>query len=161
MSVRCKNRILALSVLVWMSLLASCKKVSDLADRQNCKQQLRSLWIAVRQYRELHQDQWPTNLESIDPDILDHLLVCPGVKNNSPQGTFLPGEDDYFYINWSQHPNVEALKYPVIYDQKLSNHKGTGFNVLMTDGSVQWYSDIEWLKQFSREHPDVKVPLPE
>lgn len=155
----------ALVTLAAIGLLASCQKASSLADRQNCKQQLRSLWSAIALYRSDHSNQWPPNLESLDKDILDHLLTCPGAaRTSAPQVTNVVGQSDYFYIDWSklpQEPSAASDKYPLIYDRRLSNHGGQGINILMVNAAVEWDANIEWLKKFAAEHPNAKLPMPE
>ena len=156
--------IVALTAIVAIGLLASCAKPSSLADRQNCKQQLRSLWSAIALYRSDHNNQWPPNLQSLDKDILDHLLTCPGANAGAVQVTNVVGESDYFYVDWAklpQEPGTVSGKYPLIYDRRLANHDGQGINVLMVDGSVEWDSNAEWLKKFKVEHPDAKLSMPE
>jgi len=131
-----------------------------MAERQNCKQQLRSLWSAITLYRQDHTNQWPKTLELLDKQMVGRLLACPGVKTNSGPG----GQSDYIYVDWSKpphDPDATAAKYPLMYDCRMRNHHGYGINVLMTDGSVMWDSNAQWLKKFDAVHPNAKLPIPE
>lgn len=157
-----KRNLLAIVLisLAVIGVLSSCRKPASLADQQNCKQQLRSLWSAIELYRHDHSNQWPPNLESLDKDMVGRLLTCPGVKTNSGPG----GQSDYLYLDWSKlldGPGTSPGKWPLMYDRRMSNHDGRGVNVLMVDGSVEWDSNAEWLKKFAAEHPNAKLPMPE
>jgi prepilin-type processing-associated H-X9-DG protein len=150
----------ALTAFAALGLLSTCRKPSSLADQQNCKQQLRSVWSAVALYRYDHTNQWPSTLESLDKDMVGRLLKCPGAKANSAAVS----QSDYFYVDWSKirlDPNAPSGKYPLMYDRHASNHEGRGINVLMVDGSVEWDSNGDWLRKFAADHPDAKVPMPE
>jgi prepilin-type processing-associated H-X9-DG protein len=161
-NVSTKRNLLAVALisLAAIGVLSSCRKPASLAEQQNCKQQLRSLWSAITLYRHDHSNQWPANLESLDKDMVGRLLTCPGVKTNSGAGS----QSDYFYVDWSKLPHgadVASGKYPLMYDRRTSNHDGRGINVLMVDGSVEWDSGAAWLKKFAAEHPNAKLPMPE
>jgi prepilin-type processing-associated H-X9-DG protein len=154
------NFVAALIALVAIGLLASCEKAASLAGRQNCRQQLRSLWSAVTLYRQDHTNQWPETLESLDRKMVGRLLACPGVKTNSDPG----GQSDYIYVDWSKPPHdpkPTAGQYPLLYDRHTGNHEGHGINVLMVDGSVMWDSNAQWLKKFDVVHPNAKLPIPD
>jgi len=71
---------------------------------------------------------------------------------------------DYFFVDWSkQQESLDNLpnKRPLMYDRQLSNHNGGGINILMTDGSIEWDFNAEWLKKFAAQYPNTKLPMPE
>ena len=145
-----------------IGIMASCGKLVESVKRRNCKQQLSSVWVAIALYRQNHTNQYPPNLERLNREMGGHLpLACPGAETNLLQSI----QDriiDYYYIDWSELSGVANVStYPQIYDRRLSNHEGRGINILMVNGSVKWDSNAEWLKRFSAEHPNTKVPIPE
>ena len=152
MSIRRKIVFLALVSLAVVCILSFYRYVPSLLNRQNCKQQLRSLWAVIALYRQEHENQWPANLKSLDQELVARLLRCPGVKTRSP----LDFQNDYIYIDWSKQAHSADMsfeKYPLMYDRTMDNHSGSGINVLMVDGTVEWDNNAEWLKKFAAEHP--------
>lgn len=150
----------ALITLAGVGVLSSCRKPASLVEQQNCKQQLRSLWSAVALYRHDHGNQWPSNLDSLDQDMVGRLLTCPGVRAKSGTGS----QNDYLYVDWSklsQSADAASGKYPLMYDRRMSNHDGRGINVLLMDGTVEWDPNAERLKKFAADHPNANLPMPE
>lgn len=72
--------------------------------------------------------------------------------------------DHYVFVNWSKLPDgagTPSGKYPLAYDRRRSNHGGRGINILMSDGTVEWDSEAQWLKRYSTDHPTSRLPMPE
>lgn len=70
----------------------------------------------------------------------------------------------YISVDWSKRPEYfEQLscERPLVYDRYMSNHVWRGINILMTDGTIKWDANAEWLKKFKAEHPDANLPMPE
>lgn len=94
--------------------------------------------------------------------IAQPVLRCPGVRMQTQGSGDLAHQGDYIYINWGQ-PLVDtteslASRYPIVYDAKLSNHKGKGINILLLDGSVIWDEGAHWLYLFATKHKDIPLP---
>ena len=71
---------------------------------------------------------------------------------------------DYYCIDWQKLPHNADMplnQYPLAYDRRMSNHNNRGINILMVGGTVEWDSNVEWLKKFSADHPNAKLPMPE
>jgi hypothetical protein len=90
--------------------------------------------------------------------IVDVFDRCPAVHGGQ--------KPDYVYINWSQildttETDWRSGEYPLFYDRRMSNHKGRGINVVLTNGYVFWDSNAKWLKEFAAKHPTLEIPLPE
>jgi prepilin-type processing-associated H-X9-DG protein len=114
-------------------------------------------------YRHDHGGSYPPNLEDIDNGItLKGILHCPGSPSQPQTIGESPHRSDYVYVYWPQllPDRAKTLPggYPIVYDAKLSNHKGKGVNILLVDGSVIWDERARWLTHFAAEHPEVIVP---
>lgn len=149
-------------IIVATGIVVSCGKLTESVKQRNCKQQLRSVWVAIELYRQNHTNQFPPNLEGLNREMGGHLpLACPGAETNLLQ-SIKDGKIDYFYVDWSELSSAtNVATYPLIYDRRLANHEGRGINILTVDGSAKWDSNAEWLKKFAAEHPDAKLPMPE
>ena len=123
-------------------------------------------------YRQDHNGQLPENFSLMSNVVSDcRLYVCPWGSKKPGSWTNITEWMDYFYVYW---PSVTGVytNYPLMYDRRLSNHGGKGINVLLVDvvnryegirGPTFWFwdEDAKWLRKFAREHPNVKIPLPE
>jgi hypothetical protein len=103
------------------------------------------------------------------------FFVCPWHSKPCGSWTNVTEWMDYFYIPW---PSVTGAytNYPLMYDRRLANHGGKGINILLVEqaahpayptslesfhGQFFWDEDAKWLRKFAREHPDLKIPMPE
>lgn len=155
MSANCRILIASFAI-IW--LLAGCQKPSSSVQQQICKQQMHSLWAAIKLYRWENTNQWPTKLEQLDMDLVGGILVCPGAKAGA-----IPGQIDYVYVYPMLYhgSNVPSGKCPVLYDRRMSNHGNRGINIMMEDGTVEWDKNGEWLQKFAREHSGARLAIPE
>jgi hypothetical protein len=74
-----------------------------------------------------------------------------------------PETFDYTYINWSTifaHVKEVPGDYPLAYDRTLANHVGRGVYVIKVDGTVIWDEGAYWIRRFSAQHPEYRVPVP-
>jgi hypothetical protein len=91
-----------------------------------------------------------------------NLLACPGVRSEVAFASNGPIDSDYVYVYWEAvfGTNMVPKDYPIIYDRRLSNHRGLGINVL-TATNLFWDFRARWLKGFASKHPEYKIQLPE
>ena len=92
------------------------------------------------------------------------FLIKQWKQSEGKVGLGTGDNENYFSMDWSKLPDGPGTshhKYPLMYDRRMSNHDGRGINILMTDGSIEWDSNAEWLKEFAAEHPNAKLPIPE
>lgn len=133
--------------------------------RKLCHYQIRSMGSVINLYRDLHNGSYPSNLESIVVCKLleQRELHCPGVQHNTTEmGDRAPDNSDYIYVDLSQQAqditNGVPAKYPLVYDARLSNHKGAGINILLVDGFVFWDENARWLTHFALTHRGIVLP---
>jgi hypothetical protein len=88
------------------------------------------------------------------------VFLCKGSQSHVGSLTNVDAWMDYIYIPWSTGTSTPP-DYPVMYDRRLSNHQGTGINILWVDTSVSWDKGAKELKEFAAKHPDLHIPLPE
>ena len=138
---------------------------APIADRVVCRNQLSCIGFAIRLYRQDHSGSCPSNLENLEDiayGLSKPILHCPGASSQKRTLGESPHEDDYVYVYWPQllpdMPKTLPGGYPIVYDAKLSNHKGKGINILLVDGSVMWDERARWLTHFAAEHPGTVPP---
>jgi hypothetical protein len=85
-------------------------------------------------------------------------LICPGAGR---RGGAMPNQEDYVYINWEPFfgTNNVPNNYPLLYDRRLSNHKGLGINVV-TPSACFWDYGARWVKGFAVNHPEYNLEIP-
>jgi len=127
---------------------------------------LQDIALVVYAYRmnEDREDYFSPNVWNLEGGIYRSLLTCPGTGKPAPPSS--PEQSDYIYIDWSLYFK-DARKipddYPLAYDRRLSNHSGKGINIVFIGNPkhVMWDKNAQWLKQFTKEHPNYKIPIPE
>lgn len=130
-------------------------KNREIGIREACMHQLRNLWYQANSYRGDY-GEFPSSFD--DFHLPKPTLDCPAVH---PSRT---GRTDYIYVGWLARKYISDRnfeKYPIIFDRRMSNHKGRGINIVTVDGTVFWDADAAWLKSFARDHPEAKIPLPD
>lgn len=151
-------------VVLLAAVIAGIVHASFLWKRKECKGVVRALAYAVAMYRDMHDKMFPPNLSvSVSEEASSpRLLVCPGTGKNWGSYTNAEVWADYLYINWSRYygTNEPPGDYPLVYDRRLSNHKGRGVNIGAVDGSVRWDPNAVSLRVFATKHPEYDVPLP-
>jgi hypothetical protein len=150
----------------------------DRARRIQCLSALRSIGSTVGMYCADHEGHLPTDLSLLTSGSYlgsEKLFVCPWRSRQAGSWTNVTEWMDYFYIPW---PSVTGActNYPLMYDRRLANHAGKGINILLVEQAVHpavppepatfhgqffWDENARWLRKFVREHPDLKIPLPE
>jgi hypothetical protein len=148
----------------------------ELVHRYDCLSTLRSTGWALGQFCRDHSGKLPENFCLISNDISNpRLFVCPWDGKRPGSWTNITEWMDYFYVYW---PGVEGVysNYPLMYDRRLANHGGKGINILLVEqaahpavphepetfhGQSFWDEDAKWLRQFAKEHPDLRIPMPE
>ena len=132
-------------------------------DKRKCECQLKCIGCAIELYREDNGGLYPPSLVAIENGTLRPLLRCPGSHNHKFDKRDGPDSNsDYIYVDWSAQSivasNTLPAKYPLVYDARISNHKGRGVNVLLNDGFVMWDEGISWLTRFSLDHGGISLP---
>jgi hypothetical protein len=165
------------AVIVLVALVFAFFVLGQILESVACRSRLRVLHFDVRTYREKHDEHYPPNIFCVanafhsnvwspiefTNNILGwDLLSCPGVGRKLLAAPTNVDECDYAYVNWEPFfgTNTVPNDYPLIYDRRLSNHKGLGINVLTTT-SCFWDYRARWLKAFAASHPEYHLPIPE
>ena len=78
---------------------------------------------------------------------------------------------DFLYVYWPEGKDKTPGNLPLLYDRRMSNHGGKGINVFLVGaggalrpqpkGTWFWDEGARWLKEFVREHPQLKISMPE
>ncbi len=162
--------LLAAATAVWLS------HERELSRRIDCLSCLRSTGTAFAWYRADHEGRLPEKLSLMSSYIDDpHFWTCRWDRKIPGSWTNVTDWIDYFYIPW---PSVTGAytNYPLMYGRRLANHGGKGINILLVEqavhpgipghpetfhGQIFWDEGAKWLQKFAKEHPDLKVPLPE
>lgn len=146
------------------------------ARRDVCTSRLRSIGCVINMYAtEDHNGALPPTISALT---FGHVYVSPalfrcpskGINAVPPDGSTVDDWMDYLYIYWPEGKNTPK-DYPLLYDRRLSNHKGKGICILRIEGIGDapklhlplpiWDENAEWLKKFAKEHPECNIPLPE
>lgn len=126
-------------------------------EREACQKQVKALSLLIWLYADEHKGAIPAKAEQLEISPDNRLLHCPAVKTRDGQS------NDYVYVDWSgYYTNLYDVpsNYPVLYDRSLSNHCGTGINVIDLDGYVRWDGNAKWLRTFARKHPSYDIFIP-
>jgi hypothetical protein len=143
----------------------------------SCRDLLSVLSFNVRWYRTENGEHRPSDIFCVanafysnafspseftnSPAARVHLF-CPGVGRESSRLKNV-NECDYTYVNWEPFFGTNSVPndYPLIYDRRLSNHRGLGINVVTCGGSCFWDYRARWLRAFAAKHPEYHVPVAE
>lgn len=151
------------AIVIAAFVFALSRAVYPHVQRLHCQRRLEAIGCAlVRLYPLDHDGMFPSNIMSFAPEYAAHpgLYLCPGSDINPGALTNVDQWIDYVYVYWHDKKTTPT-EYPLMYDRSLSYHEGGGINILFVDGSTFWDKKAEWLKKFAKEHPDLKIPLPE
>jgi hypothetical protein len=164
MNKRTRHTVLAVGILVLVFGLAVILiHPLERYQRARCNELLKLIGNAVWVYRGEH-GRLPQQFEVLSNELSNPVfLICPGSGHSPGSLTNADSWADYTLIDWSVVLGTNAVpdNYPIAYDRFMSNHAGHGVNVLTVDGFVRWDSNAEWLKKFSAEHPEAKLPMPQ
>jgi hypothetical protein len=145
--------------------------------RDACLSSLRSTGWALAVYRDHYEGFLPPDFSLMsESQILTSpwISVCPKDKKPGDMKDITKWMD-YIYIPWPR-TDGEYAKYPLMYDRRLSNHNGKGICVVLVEqavcpacpdfpetykGQFFWDEGAKWLQKFAKEHPDLKIPMPE
>ena len=145
-----RRRFIVISVLILVSGALGWGAYM-LLEGVKCRRVIRSLVYGVTYERQMN-GRYPVSIGVLlngGPDGTAPEVKCPGVWRG------------YVYINWDEMgvPSPDA-DFPIIYDQKYSNHGGFGINVGTVGKRVFWDPDGKWLMNFREKHPEFRVPTP-
>ena len=99
-------------------------------------------------YANDHRGSFPTNFALLisDQDMDFKVFTCPSTNDVSAKGATTqqtvadfakPGRCSYIYIGGNLNTTTATAAHIAAYEP-LSNHSGTGINVLFGDGHVEW-----------------------
>ncbi len=139
----------------------------------HCLSQLRGIGYCVSLYSEEHNGKFPRNLQELvgDKDITTapFLFVCPGSGGLTGALTNVLSWTDYYYVHLPRTGNSSG-DCALIYDRRLSNHRGHGINVVIVGtlrtpfpppSALFWDSNAKWVRKFSEQRPDLAIPIPQ
>ena len=108
-------------------------KAREKARRVKCQNNLHQIWLAISQYRDDHNEQYPTSLDALYDAYIDDLAVfkCPSAAGATPA---TPSAGDYKY-NIAITPASKSTA-PLVED-KDGSHPG-GVNILRVGGQSEF-----------------------
>jgi hypothetical protein len=130
--------------------------------RTGCMSRLGSTGRGLIMYGMDEEGRFPRRMADARWIFPHHCLVlCPGSGTSPGEWTDVDQWMDYIYIPWSTTMEQTPTDYPVMYDRRMSHHRGKGIHVLQVDAAVFWDEGAKWLRRFAAEHPEYKITLPE
>ena len=114
-------------------------KAREKARRVKCQNNLHQIWLAISQYRDDHNEQYPKNLDELYDAYIDDLAVfkCPSAAGNAPSS---PSAGDFKY-NTAITPISKSNA--ALLEDKDGNHPG-GVNILRVGGQVEFAGASEF-----------------
>jgi prepilin-type processing-associated H-X9-DG protein len=117
------------------------------ANRVRCASNLRQIGQAIQMYANEHNHQLPPNLSAVleNEDLTPEVFVCPETSDipatgPTTQGVLAdfakPGHCSYLYFGTGLLDTGDPKT--VIAAEPLTNHAGSGANVLFLDGHVEF-----------------------
>lgn len=145
--------------------------ISD-APTVNCKNNLKSIGVALHMYAQDYNDKFPDRLLDLYPKYLGNLTVfiCsakhPEPVDYSPDKSKDPFSDPFYkkmlseeYMDYQYTKELTEKSSPTAIfaqDKKGNNHRQGSFNVLYLDGHVETKGIPPWYRNFY-----FKMPLPD
>jgi hypothetical protein len=109
-----------------------------------------------------HDGHYPSNLTALAQNYASQpkLYLCPG--SGTPPGAMTNVDQwmDDIYLYWP-HGEKTPTNYPWIYERRLSHHQGRGIHVAPVGGDAFWDEGATGLQRFAKEHPELRIPMPE
>jgi len=160
----CWIGIFGLCIILLGLAIPAVRAARERARRASCLSPLECCFRkALIIYSMDHDGQFPTNMAGLSTGqncyvTQPKLFIC---KSNGTKPGSLTNVDewmDYTYIYWPTGTKTPT-NYPWIYERRF--HHGNGVYVAPIEGEVFWDEGAKRLLQFAKEHPDLKIPLPE
>ena len=131
--------VLAIIAILAGLLAPGVVKAREKARRVKCQSNLHQIWLAISQYRDDHNEQYPKSLDELYDTYVDDVAVfkCPSAAGQPPSS---PAAGDFKY-NTAIGPASKSTA-PLVED-KESNHPG-GVNVLRVGGQVEFTAASEF-----------------
>lgn len=131
--------VLAIIVILAGLLAPGVVKAREKARRVKCQSNMHQIWLAISQYRDDHNEQYPKSLDEIYDTYIDDLAVfkCPSASGAVPSS---PSAGDFKY-NAAIGPASKSTA-PILED-KEGNHPG-GVNILRVGGQVEFAGASEF-----------------
>jgi prepilin-type processing-associated H-X9-DG protein len=145
---------IAIFIPVAMWLVERAERVSP---RVQCMSNLHQLGLAIRQYTQQCQGNYPDTLEALiqnTPGMSPAVLICPdsndipatGATTQALQaGLQQPGHNSYIYLGKGMNTKTAPPNVVIAYEAH-TNHRGGGINVLYGDGHVDSANAIKTAK---------------
>jgi len=118
------------------------------ANQVKCGSNLRQIGQAILMYANDHKGQFPATFDLLitDQEMSTEVFICPSTNDVSTKGATTqqivagfakPGRCSYIYIGGNLNTTSATAARIAAYEP-LTNHRGTGMNVLFGDGHVEW-----------------------
>jgi prepilin-type processing-associated H-X9-DG protein len=133
---------------------------------------MRALGQAIQMYANNNHGKLPDDLAALrnEEDISPAVFVCPSSSDQPASGPTTravredfakPGHVSYLYLGGGLSIAIFQDRDIVLMYEPLSNHGGSGMNVLFGDGSVEWVQGPgaqKILAQVTSAQRPVKLP---
>ena len=169
-----RNLLIGVVVILVACFCAAVAYLRDARERardMSCKSRLASFGSALLMCALDSGGEFPSNIVDTTPYCNNaKLFICPGSTTPTPASLDLrnaTGWFDYVYIHWPEGTNT-AHDGPILYDRRLSHHRGKGINILRLSDlakpkcdRILWDEGAQWLLKFAKEHPELDIQIPE
>jgi prepilin-type processing-associated H-X9-DG protein len=145
-------------------LLPSLCQAREPANRIKCASNLKQIGLAIQDYAQHHEGQYPASLSELlaNEEISAEVMTCPSSNDEKASGANTaevvaelkaaeanaPGHKDclsYIYAGRGLNTKTVSATAVVLYEP-LNNHDGDGSHVLFGDGHVEFIGKQEWPK---------------
>jgi prepilin-type processing-associated H-X9-DG protein len=163
--------ILAVLFLIDVLFLPSISRPRPMSNRIKCQSNLRQIGQAIVMYANENHGAYPDSFATLlaNEDITASVFVCPESNDTDATGpttqAFVTnltagGHLSYIYVGAGWTTATTPANAVVAYEP-LTNHGGTGMNVLFGDGHVDWLTPAQAkaiLAKAGQGKPPVIVP---
>ena len=155
-------------VAIGFFLMGSMCRPSPQSNRIKCASNLRQIGQALQIYANDHHGEFPPDFDTLirTEDLTAAVFNCPE-SNDQPaiipptgpttQPVFAPGNCSYVYLKPAKKVDAIGVDDVLAYES-LTNHHGTGINVLYGDGHVDWLPKADAIKLLA--HPTTQPAKP-
>jgi len=151
--------VVAIVGVIILSLSPLIKSTREQGRRHMCRDNLRTIIIALHNYALDHKKKFPEDLSDLYPKYVKELRVflCPSdvdASDIAQDGSDLDVTTSYLYSRgWNEKDPLDTIlacdKNDIF--GKDTNHRGRGGNAAYLSGDVRWVDTSDWVNPIDKE----------